>query len=115
MKKHGDAYLELDSTMRPALSCSSNHLFKVSSSLIVMAYALVLSSPGACSAKLISWSYSLFCGIASNSFLLNRCVNGHIYFGKSSSPVLSGSLSSVGSSVWIDVCQLLNIVVCLTR
>ena len=106
MKKHSNTYLELDSTMRPALSCLSNHLFKVSSSLMVIAYALVLSSPGACSAKLILWFHSLVYGTASNFFLLNRCVNGHMYFGKSSSPVLSGSLSSVGLSIWINACQL---------
>jgi len=52
-----------------------------------------LSSFGASSVKLISWSYSHLSGSFSNFFLLNKCVNGWTYFGRSSGFVRSGSLS----------------------
>ena len=86
---------------------------------------------GASSIKLISWSHSCLSGSFSNFFLLNKCVNGWIYFRRSSGFVRSSSLSppfdsfsSFGSSLLdhgvnrIDSCSVLqysgHLVNCIT-
>ena len=80
-----------------------------------------MSSFGASSIKLISWSHSRLSGSFSNFFLLNKCMNSWTYFGRSSGFVGSGSLSplfdfsfSFGSSLLdhrvnrIDLCSILQ-------
>ena len=91
----------------------------------------MLSSFGASSIKLISWSHSRLSSSFLNFFLLNKCVNGWTYFGRSSGFVGSGSLSppfdfssSFGSSFLdygvncIDSCSVLqcpgHLVNCMT-
>ena len=76
---------------------------------------------GASFVKLISWSHSCLSGSFSNFFLLNKCINGWIYFRRSSGFVGSSSLSppfdsssSFGSSLLdhgvnrIDLCSVLQ-------
>ena len=52
----------------------------------------MFSSFGASSIRLILWSHSHLSGNFSNFFLLNKCMKGRMYSGKSSGFVLSGSL-----------------------
>ena len=51
----------------------------------------MFNSFGASSVRFISWSHSHLSGNFSNFFLLNKCVKGQMYSGKSSGFVLSGS------------------------
>ena len=80
-----------------------------------------MSSFGTSSVKLISWSHSHLSGSFLNFFLLNKCVNGWTYFGRSLGFVRLGSLfplfnssSFFGSSLLdyrvncIDLCPILQ-------
>ena len=85
-------YLDFDSIIKPAFSCSSSYWFSTSSSFSIIAYTFTFNSLRASSVRFISWFHSCYSGSFSNFFLLNKCVNGWMYLGKSSGFVMSGSL-----------------------
>ena len=83
IQKHSIIYYELNSRISSALSCLST--------LIVIAQALVFNSFGTSSIRFILWSHFLHSDNFSNFFLLNKQINGWIYFSKSSEFIGSSS------------------------
>ena len=70
--------------IKPAFSCSSSYWFNTSSLLSVIVYAFVFNSFEVSSIRFLLWSHSCHSSNFSNFFLLNKCVKGQMYPGKSS-------------------------------
>ena len=77
--------------IKPAFSCSSSYWFNTSSLLSVIVYAFVFNAFEVSSIRFLLWSHSCHSSNFSNFFLLNKCVKGQMYPGKSSEFVLSSS------------------------